>query len=257
MNSPLSKPDSEYDRHGDFYYDFIKKGLAEEDSIFNLTVAVILDMLGNVKGKKICDLACGEGHLSRRLAGFGASVTGVDLSENLLNHAQEESVDHSINFILDDAQELAELDEESFDAVICNMALMDIADLSRTLQAVKKVLVSQGQFIFSVLHPCFESPFSVTDGELLELDENGNFAASRVFEYAKEGKWYSGGTGMRGTFGSIHRKVSTYINSLIETGFELKRVEEPTLPDSEHEDPVKQWSRVIPRTIVIQSIRKS
>ncbi len=37
------KFESEYDRVGDFYYDFIKRGIAEERSIFHLTRLEILD----------------------------------------------------------------------------------------------------------------------------------------------------------------------------------------------------------------------
>ena len=55
---PLS---SEYDRFGDFYYEFIKNGLAKEDSAFNQNATETLRLLGNVEGRQICDLACGEG----------------------------------------------------------------------------------------------------------------------------------------------------------------------------------------------------
>jgi len=41
---------------------------------------IILEVLGNIKGKQILDAGCGDGYLSRKLARRGASVTGVEIS---------------------------------------------------------------------------------------------------------------------------------------------------------------------------------
>ncbi len=246
-------PTSEYDNHGDFYYDCIKRRLADEDSFLKLTMDVVLRLLGNVEGLKICDLACGEGHLSRKLAGLGAQVMGVDLSENLLLHAQEDSSASEIRFVRDDAQELASFSDDSFDIVVCNMSLMDIEDLNGTFRAVARTLKPYGRFVFSVLHPCFASPFTVEDGSPLETDEKGEFVAWRTFNYTNEGKWYSSGSGLRGTFGSIHRKISTYVNALPEAKLNLRRVEEPTLPGPKYDTAAKQLSSKIPRTIIVEA----
>jgi len=184
---------------------------------------------------------------------LGAQVTGVDLSETLLSHAEEDSAGLGIRFIRDDAQELKRLPKRSFDQVICNMALMDIEDLQQTYRSVTKVLKPQGRLIFSVLHPCFQSPFSVEDVDSLETGSKGEFVSLRVFNYAKEGRWYSGGTGMCGTFGSIHRKVSTYINGLAEAGLHLRRIEEPTLPDLDYDTFNTQLASKISRTMVVEA----
>ena len=111
---------SEYDRFGDFYYEFIKNGLAKEDSAFNMNTTEILRLLGNVEGRQICDLACGEGFLSRVLAERKAVVTGIDISENLLAHARRQSIGLPIEYLRDDAQSLAVVPDGSFDAVVCN-----------------------------------------------------------------------------------------------------------------------------------------
>ena len=42
---------------------------------------VCLELLGNIKGKKVIDLGCGDGALSGLLAKKGAEVTGVDTNE--------------------------------------------------------------------------------------------------------------------------------------------------------------------------------
>ena len=226
---------SEYDKFGDFYYDFVKSGRLD------LVTTATLDMVGTVEGKRVCDLACGEGHLSRWLAGAGANVTGVDVSINLLEHARRQSEGLGIEYIREDAQELSSLEDGSFDVVVCHMALMDIPDLERTYAAVWRVLRYGGLFIFSILHPCFEAPFAAREG-LIEVDDDDNFVAVRVNRYTEEGKWYSGGTGMRGTLGSVHRTLSTYVNTLLATGFELTGLAEPTLAAGEYERKQEQWA---------------
>ena len=121
---------SQYDRLAGFYYDFVKSGQLD------LVTAATLDMVGTVEGTRVCDLACGEGHLSRTLARAGASVIGVDVSIKLLEHARRQSDGLAIEYLRDDARELSSLEDDSFDVVVCHMALMDIAGLERTYGAV-------------------------------------------------------------------------------------------------------------------------
>lgn len=240
---------SEYDRLADFYYDFVKSGRLD------LVTAATLDMIGVVEGKRVCDLACGEGHLSRMLVKAGAQVTGVDVSIKLLEHARRQSDGLEVEYVCDDAQELSRLEDDSFDIVVCHMALMDIADLERTYGAVRRVLRNGGQFVFSILHPCFEAPFVARDG-LIEVDDGDNFVAVRINRYTEEGKWYSGGTGMRGRLGSIHRTMSTYVNQLLATGFELTGLGEPTLPAGEYERKQEQWASKVPRYLVARAAKR-
>ncbi len=47
----------------------------------------ILEQLGDVAGQTVLDAGCGEGYLSRILAGRGARVTGVDLAPRLVEVA--------------------------------------------------------------------------------------------------------------------------------------------------------------------------
>ena len=59
------------------------------------------------------------------------------------------------------------------------------------------------------------------------LNDNGEPVAIEVRRYESEGYFNSGGVGVRGRMGSYHRKLSTYINDLIASGFVLERIEEP------------------------------
>ena len=76
--------------------------------------------MGDIGGMKICDLACGQGRITRRLARAGANVVGVDISERLLEIArrEEESEPSGITYVRDDAHHLTGLPDQSFDGVV-------------------------------------------------------------------------------------------------------------------------------------------
>jgi 2-polyprenyl-3-methyl-5-hydroxy-6-metoxy-1,4-benzoquinol methylase len=48
--------------------------------------------LGDVSGKIILDLGCGEGEYSRELARRGAMVTAVDCAENVIKYCVNKSI---------------------------------------------------------------------------------------------------------------------------------------------------------------------
>lgn len=47
-----------------------------------------IDSQLDLQGKRICDLGCGPGLYARRMAGYGAEVTGVDFSAGSLEYAR-------------------------------------------------------------------------------------------------------------------------------------------------------------------------
>ncbi len=150
-----------YDEHADFYVAFVDAAVAEEGGYVTTLLATIRELLADrVLGARICDLACGEGYVSRFLARSGpAEIVGIDLSVRLIEEARRRADAPGLTFIRDDARELRTLADASFDIAVCQMALMDIADHRAMFRAVKRVLKPDGKFVFSLLHPCFESPF--------------------------------------------------------------------------------------------------
>lgn len=66
--------------------------------------ALIEDALGPVAGRRVLDLACGTGEISRILLGIGAEVTGLDFSETMLDHARAKNAGPRFRAILADAE---------------------------------------------------------------------------------------------------------------------------------------------------------
>jgi SAM-dependent methyltransferase len=200
-------------------------GLVEAGSGPHQTaVDCLLRLVPSVAGGDVLDLACGQGLATRALAEAGAgSVTGVDASEAMIELARGHDTPNSaaISYVVDDAQQLANLDDAMFDGVTCQLALMDIPDLGATLEAVRRVLRPGGWFVFVIGHPCFlvpgAAPLSSGDGRPGVL----------VTGYFEERFWRSSNPNGVRRAGNHHRTLGTYLNALVRSRFVLEVVEEP------------------------------
>ncbi len=77
----------------------------------DFAISAVLNLAGGVRGLRVCDLACGQGVVSRRLAGLGAVVVGVDVSEGMLDFARryEREEPLGITYVRGDARSLPEV----------------------------------------------------------------------------------------------------------------------------------------------------
>ena len=82
-----------YDKYVAFYVDFVDRALASQDSLLNILLRRIKEILGDrLFGARVGDIACGEGYLSRFLGQFAPQeVIGVDLSAALVEIAAQRS----------------------------------------------------------------------------------------------------------------------------------------------------------------------
>src|SRR5580704_1557331 len=113
---------------------FWDAAMGEGNSFHLKIVAPAVERLLAVKpGQRVLDLACGNGHFSKRLCELGAIVIAADFSSALIEHAisRLSSFSGNVEFRVVDmtnASELAHLAEMvPFDHIVSNMALMDIA----------------------------------------------------------------------------------------------------------------------------------
>lgn len=220
-----------YDKHVQFYLDFVDRSLADKNGLWHVLLWRFKEILGDrLKGAHVCDIACGEGYLSRFIGQFGPQeVIGIDISAELIDAATRRKNNPNLSFRVDDAQQLQTLSDTSVDIAVSQIAIMDIPDHRALFRSVRRVLQAGGVFVFSLLHPCFESPFGLPDEPQFQVDANGNPVAYAIRHYAREGFWKSGGTGVRGHMGAYHRTLSTLINDLLRSGFILERLEEPVV----------------------------
>ncbi len=196
-------------------------------------------------GERVIDLACGNGHLSRRLARAGAQVIACDFSPDLLDRARKRGA-HGIDYRLLDLanpRQLETLGEAECSAAVCNMALMDIASIGPMLQAVARALLPGGRFVFSILHPCFQSPGMRLTAER-DMNSGHIIYAIKVSHYL--GAAYELGITAPGQpvqHHYFHRPLSTLLGACFSAGFVLDGLEEPALEPSVPSLSPLSWDR--------------
>jgi len=88
----------------------------------------LLDVCGDVRGLRVLDLGCGQGWFSRRPAGRGARVVGVDAAAPMIAHARRHEAARPLGIVyhhLDAARVAERWPAGAFDLVTACMALHD------------------------------------------------------------------------------------------------------------------------------------
>jgi SAM-dependent methyltransferase len=98
-------------------------------------------------GAALLDVGCATGDYTFLLARRGFRMTGADLSpksiQTAVTKAQRLGL-REIRFVVDDAEQLAELPEASFDGVVSFSALRYVPNLDGALAAIRRVLKPGG-----------------------------------------------------------------------------------------------------------------
>lgn len=113
--------------------------------------AVVQAVLGQGP-KRVLDVGCGEGWLSRRLAAQGVEVLGVDAIQALVDSANDEGAAGQANFATARIDELDDAAYAGFDLWVCNFSLFHPDDGQRLLQAAAARLARPGHLVIQTLH---------------------------------------------------------------------------------------------------------
>ncbi len=134
----------------------------------------LLRLAGDLAGKSVIDLACGEGYYSREFRRLGAArVVGVDLSHGMIALAEAEEareplgVEYRVGDVL--ALDVPGQFDLAFAAYLLNYA-HSAEELTRMCRAVAHALKPGGRFVTANNHPA-EPP--------------ANFPAGRAYGYSK------------------------------------------------------------------------
>lgn len=103
-----------------------------------------------VRGKRVLDLACGEGYGAALLAAEGAEVVGVDIDPTTVEHARHNYGSRDVSFrvgSITDPELLA--DAKPFDVIVCFEAIEHVKDHDAVVSLVKSRLVQGGLFLSS------------------------------------------------------------------------------------------------------------
>lgn len=115
-----------------------------------------LNLLGDIKGKRILHLQCHFGQDTLSLGRLGAEVTGVDLSDKAIEKAKwlAEKTGVEAEFICCNVYDLPQHLNKQFDLVFTSYGTIGwLPDLSKWAQIVQRYLVPGGKLFLVEFHP--------------------------------------------------------------------------------------------------------
>jgi len=126
--------------------------------VYQVDTFSLLRLIGDVDDREVLDIACGEGHFTRRLRQAGASkVVGLDISERMIElaRAQEALQPLGIDYVVGDAAEVARPPED-FDIVTCAFLMVyarSRAELGRMCAGIASRVRPGGRFVTINVNP--------------------------------------------------------------------------------------------------------
>ncbi len=118
------------------------------------------------------------------------------------------------------------------------MALMDIADITPLVNSLHKLLKTNGTFVFSIKHPCFQTPGLRKINETEDIE--GKIMIKNSIQISKylspESYKAIGIKGQAIPHFMFHRPLSYYMNLFFEASFVLDGLEEPSFQTQRDEN---------------------
>jgi SAM-dependent methyltransferase len=174
--------------------------------------------------RRILDIGCGEGQVSRLAKRIGAElVVGVDPTWNQVRVAAERG--GGVHVARAGADGLPFADEQ-FDVVVACLVFEHIREVDAAIAEVARVLRPGGRFCFFLNHPLLQTPGSGwIDDQILDPPEQywriGPYLIEEESDEEVEKDVF---------IPFIHRPISRYLNALIANGLYLHRICEPAPP---------------------------
>jgi uncharacterized protein (DUF1330 family)/ubiquinone/menaquinone biosynthesis C-methylase UbiE len=213
-----------------------------------------------VGGLDVLDLGCGQGYFCRALAREGARITGIDLSEELIGHAlAHEAADPlGVEYRVMSASEIAQhWQSAQFDLVTGCMSIHDMADVEAVLRGVSDVLRPGGRMVFSIPHPCTDTPYREW-----EQDETGQTVALKVGRYFESGPMVSHWTMQRLAYHwhtpCWHYTLAEWSELIAEAGLTIRRLHEPRPTEEQGTRyPALANVRLVPAVLIFVLVKPS
>ncbi|UQZ87588.1 Malonyl-[acyl-carrier protein] O-methyltransferase [Paenibacillus konkukensis] len=201
-------------------------------------------LIPDLRDKRVLDLGCGFGWHCRYAREHQArSVVGVDLSENMLERARTMTDDPHIEYRRLAIEDI-DFGAGEFDVVISSLALHYVQDFDNICRKIYHCLAAGGSFVLSVEHPIFTA-LAAQDWYYGQQGEKLHWP---VDDYHKEGPRQA--RFLEDDVIKYHRTVTSYINTLIESGFQITKLSE-LQPTQEMLDQNPAWQEEVRRPMFL------
>lgn len=175
-----------------------------------------IHLMGEIAGKKVLDLGCGEGESLEYLYNRGASeIYGIDISEEQIAKAIKRFPELKDHFIVSPMEEKVALPKNDLDLVVSVFSIGYTSDLFKTFENVYQYLKQDGSFVVSWTHPFYYC---------LGIDEEDKVIVNQSY-FKEDGEKITKGPDkvilvqknlMLSTIINVARKAGFYVDTLLE-----------------------------------------
>ena len=211
--------------------EFLKKYLEKRDKGNSpnelIEKPIIEELLGELFGKQLLDLGCGDGRYGKELLIKGvAKYIGVEGSKRMSDLAKKNLEGFDYEILNKDLIEI-ELTKEAYDIVLSRLVFHYIEDLDKIFRKIHKSIKRDGVFVFSVEHPIITSNYESYHKEV----KRGNWIVDNYFSMGERvNKWIDK------EVIKYHKTIEEYWSLIKKSGFEILEIKESKPRKSNFED---------------------
>jgi toxoflavin synthase len=215
-----------------------------------------MKLIGDVEGKRVLDVACGEGHFTRMLRKAGAAeVVGIDISERMIDLARAQEVHQplGIEYRVEDARAVVE--QADFDLIVGAWLLVYAqtrAELLQMCRGLASRLRSGQRFVTVVNNPAVYTFDPLPDYrkygfELSLADHAVEGAPTKVILLLDDSTL---------EIENYYMPVAAYESALTQAGFRDFAVHMPEVSHAPNDDPA-YWDDFLkyPNFILLECVR--
>lgn len=186
-------------------YDAWSKSYDSPNMLIAMERNILLDLAGDVTGKKVLDAGCGTGRQAIKFAKNGAKVFGQDISKGMISKAIENSIGWDIKYKVGNLKKI-KFQDDYFDIIINSLVLDHIKNPNIVFKEFNRVLKQKGIVLITTVDPF--TPLNVV--------------GARFMQDGKE-IWIK----------SFTHSFEDYFTAIKTNGFELVDLKEITVTDAE------------------------
>jgi len=209
--------------HGASFYDdndvfntYMQRRQRPENPNDTIEKPAIMELIGEVQGKRILDLGCGDAAFGRESLSNGcATYLGIEGSQNMIAVAKE-TLAGTQGEVIHSTLENWDYPTAAFDLVVSRLVLHYIDNLDVQFANIHHALVENGRFIFSAEHPVITSSDKGWQG-----GQRQDWVVDNYFDSGERVTNWLGGNVRK-----YHRTLEDYFRIIQRAGFTVERLRE-------------------------------